>query len=219
MMRGGRGTPAIKRLFDVAIALTGLTIGFPILCLIGIAIALENRGPVLYTQVRSGLNLRPFRMYKFRSMVVDAERHTGAVWAAETDPRVTRVGSVLRRTHLDETPQLINVLRGEMSIVGPRPERPAIVERLTASIPAYAKRCVVRPGITGLAQVRNGYDRSLETVRRKVRYDLHYIRRSGCLHLDLAIMAETLVVVFRGVLGGPKPPFSASQRRLTGEKA
>ena len=210
LLRGRCGTPATKRLLDVAIALIGLTIGFPILCLIAIAIAIESRGPVLYTQVRSGLNNRPFRMYKFRSMVVDAERDTGAVWAAAMDSRVTRVGAILRRTHLDETPQFVNVLRGEMSVVGPRPERPAIAERLTASIPAYAKRLAVPPGITGLAQVRNGYDFSVKSVRRKIRYDLCYIRRRGCLYLDLAILGETLAVLLQGAQ--PRDRRAASQR-------
>src|SRR5258705_152967 len=141
---------------------------------------------------------RPFRMYKFRTMVADAERGTGPVWATDGDPRITRLGAILRSTHLDEVPQFLNVLRGEMSIVGPRPERPALVERLAASIPGYEDRCAVLPGITGLAQVRSGYDRSIGTVRRKLRYDRYYIRRRGCLSMDLRIMTATFMVMCQG---------------------
>ena len=168
------------------------------LCLIGIAIALESRGPVLFSQERVGLNGRTFWMYKFRSMVLDAERESGPVWASETDPRVTRVGSFLRRTHLDELPQLINVLLGEMSVVGPRPERPAMVERLVKIVPGYDERCAVLPGITGLAQVRHGYDRSTKTVRQKLRYDRCYMRRRGSFALDLKIMAATVALMIHG---------------------
>jgi len=189
----------------------GLTIGFPVLCLIGIAISLESRGPVLFSQERVGLNGRTFRMYKFRSMVVDAERESGPVWSSETDPRVTRVGSVLRRTHLDELPQLINVLLGDMSVVGPRPERPAMVERLTKSVPGYDERWTVLPGITGLAQVRHGYDRSTKTVRQKLRYDRCYIRRRGSFALDLKIMAATVALLFHE--GGPRKPHPVTRPR------
>src|SRR3954470_17031017 len=128
-------TPAPKRFLDVTTALLGLTLGLPFLILIGLVIAIESRGSVLYAQERVGLKGRVFRMYKFRSMVLDAERESGPVWATEADPRITRVGGILRRTHLDELPQLLNVLRGEMSVVGPRPERPAMVERLSRLVP------------------------------------------------------------------------------------
>ena len=197
----GCGTLTPKRLLDIGVAVVGLSLGLPIFCLVAAAIYLESPGPVFYTQTRAGYRMRPFRMYKFRSMRVDAERDTGPVWATNADPRATRVGAWLRRTHLDETPQLLNVLRGEMSVVGPRPERPAIVEQLIASVPRYADRAAVLPGITGLAQVRNGYDCSLQTVRRKLRYDLHYIRRGGRPRFDLAIMTRTLVVMVRRARG------------------
>jgi lipopolysaccharide/colanic/teichoic acid biosynthesis glycosyltransferase len=197
-------TPAPKRFLDVVTALVGLALGLPVLVLIGIAIALESRGSVLYSQERVGRGGRTFRMYKIRSMIVDAERDSGPVWATETDPRVTRVGFVLRRTHLDELPQLLNVLRGEMSIVGPRPERPAMVERLTRLVPRYQDRWAVLPGITGLAQVRHVYDESTKTVRQKLRYDRCYIGRRGSFSLDLKIMAATVALMMNG--GGLKKP-------------
>jgi lipopolysaccharide/colanic/teichoic acid biosynthesis glycosyltransferase len=211
-------TPAPKRFLDIATALIGLTIGFPILCLIGIAIALESRGSVLYSQERVGLNGRTFRMYKFRSMIVDAERECGPVWASDTDPRVTRVGSILRRTHLDELPQLINVLCGEMSMVGPRPERPAMVDRLAKIVPGYNERWAVPPGITGLAQVRHGYDKSNKTVRQKLRYDRCYIRRHGSLALDLKIMAATVALMIHGGDLRKSTPV-AQPRALSGKEA
>jgi lipopolysaccharide/colanic/teichoic acid biosynthesis glycosyltransferase len=198
------GTPAPKRLLDILTALATLTLGFPVLCLIGLAVALESRGPILYSQERVGLNGRIFRMYKFRSMVPDAERECGPVWCSEDDPRVTRVGWILRRTHLDELPQVLNVLCGEMSIVGPRPERPAIVDRLVKVVPGYHERCAVLPGITGLAQVRHVYDESAKTVRQKLRYDRCYIRRRGCFALDLKIMAATVALMIHG--GGVRKP-------------
>ena len=196
-------TPAPKRILDVTFALVVLTAGLPVLCLIALAIALESRGSVLFSQVRVGFRGRTFRMYKFRSMVCDAERDTGPVWASETDPRVTRVGSILRRTHLDELPQLFNVLRGEMSVVGPRPERPALVERLSRLVPGYDDRWIALPGITGLAQVRHVYDQSTKTVRQKLRYDRCYIRRAGSLALDLKIMAATVALMLGA---GPRKP-------------
>jgi lipopolysaccharide/colanic/teichoic acid biosynthesis glycosyltransferase len=220
-------TPAPKRFLDVFAALFGVIFGFPVLCLIGVAIALESRGPILYSQERVGLKGRTYRMYKFRSMVVDAERESGPVWCRENDPRVTRVGSILRQTHLDELPQLLNVLRGEMSIVGPRPERPAMVERLTETVPGYHERWAVLPGITGLAQVRHVYDQSTKTVRQKLRYDRCYIRRRGSFAVDLKIMAATVVLM---IGGGPRksspatltlrrPPALTSGRVLAAKEA
>ncbi|HEU4725959.1 MAG TPA: sugar transferase [Candidatus Eisenbacteria bacterium] len=140
---------------------------------------------------------RPFKIYKFRSMVTDAEKHTGAVWAAKNDSRITRVGSFLRKTRLDEFPQLWNVLRGDMSIVGPRPERAKFVVELTQTLPDYPQRCNTLPGITGLAQVKWQYDTSIETVNRKLEYDLYYVRHRRLL-LDLKIMAQTVKVMARG---------------------
>ena len=213
-------TPAPKRFLDVVTALAGLTLGFPVLVLIGIAIVLESRGSVLYSQERVGRSGRTFRMYKFRSMIVDAERDSGPVWSTETDPRVTRVGFLLRRTHLDELPQLLNVLRGEMSIVGPRPERPAMVERLTRLVPRYQDRWAVLPGITGLAQVRHVYDESTKTVRQKLRYDRCYIGKRGSFSLDLKIMAATVALMMSG--GGLKKPGAPGPPRprpLSGKEA
>jgi len=209
----GCGTPAPKRFLDIVTAIIGLTIGLPVLILVGIAIALESSGSVLYSQERVGLNGCIFRMFKFRSMVSDAERDSGPVWATETDPRVTRVGALLRRSHLDELPQLLNVLRGEMSVVGPRPERPAMVARLAKLVPGYHERWAVLPGITGLAQVRYVYDRSTKTVRQKVRYDRCYIRRRGSFALDLKIMAATVALMAGG--GMRKSPRT---RVLTGTR-
>ncbi len=212
--------PAPKRFLDVAVALLGLTLGLPILIVIGMVIALESRGPVLYSQERVGHRGRRFRMYKFRSMVVDAERDSGPVWAGECDPRVTRVGALLRQTHLDELPQLWNVLRGEMSVVGPRPERPAMAERLTELVPGYQERWAVLPGITGLAQVRHIYDKSTKTVKQKLRYDRCYIRGRGRFALDLQIMAATVALMVHG--GGIRkaPPAPRLRpRTLAGKEA
>ena len=211
-----RETPAPKRILDFLTALFGLVIGFPVFCLIGIAIAIESRGSVLYSQERCGLNGRPFRMYKFRSMVADAERHSGPVWCSESDPRVTRVGAFLRKTHLDELPQLFNVIRGEMSVVGPRPERPAMVEVLTRILPSYHERWTVLPGITGLAQVRYVYDQSTKTVRQKLRYDRCYIRRRGSFAFDLRIMAATVALMISG--GSPRKPTVPTRQRAVAAK-
>lgn len=137
---------------------------------------------------------KPFEVFKFRTMVYDAEKRCGPVWATVNDPRVTRLGRLLRKTRLDEIPQLINVIRGEMLIVGPRPERPFFIEKLSREIDGYTRRLDVLPGITGLAQVENGYDGSIDDVRSKVRYDLEYIRRSS-LRSDLKIMLRTVGVV------------------------
>ncbi len=200
-------TPPPKRILDVALVLAVLTLGFPILCLIALAIALESRGSVIFPQERVGFCGRAFRMYKFRSMVPDAERETGPVWASDSDPRVTRVGAILRRTHLDELPQFFNVLRGEMSIVGPRPERPALVGRLSKLVPGYDDRWAALPGITGLAQVRHVYDHSTKTVRQKLRYDRCYIRRKGSFSLDLKIMAATVALMLGA---GPRKPAPAA---------
>ena len=204
-------TPAPKRFLDVSVSLLGLTLGLPVLFLIGAAVALESRGSILYAQERVGRNGKSFRMYKFRSMVMDAERESGPVWSHERDPRVTRVGSILRRTHLDELPQLLNVLRGEMSVVGPRPERPVLVERLNQAVPGYHERWAVLPGITGLAQVRHGYDESTKTVKQKLRYDRCYIRRKGSFALDLKIMAATMGLMLSGA---PRKSAPAPRRPL-----
>jgi len=208
----------LKRTLDVTCASLGMMILTPFFAIIGILIKLDSPGPVFYVQERIGLNRRrsrnggpptgsdrrradgfgrPFTIYKLRSMVVDAERNTGPIWAAAKDPRVTRVGRFLRKTRLDETPQLWNVLRGDMSLVGPRPERAVFVHSLVEALPEYPKRNQALPGITGLAQVKSRYDSSIETVDRTLQYDLYYVRH-GRLLLDLKIMAATVKVVARG---------------------
>jgi exopolysaccharide biosynthesis polyprenyl glycosylphosphotransferase len=183
-----------KRAVDLVIAIICLTALLPFYILIALAVWLESGSPVLFTQERAGLRGRPFVMFKFRTMVANAEQDTGPVWAGTNDARVTRVGTLLRRTHLDELPQFWNVLRGEMSVVGPRPERPCFLAKLDKEIPGFSSRCNVKPGITGLAQVRNGYTQSTRAARRKFRYDLHYIR-NYCFLLDLKIMARTIQVL------------------------
>jgi lipopolysaccharide/colanic/teichoic acid biosynthesis glycosyltransferase len=210
-----------KRVLDVVVAGSALLILSPVMLLIAVAIPLESRGPVFYTQARVGLNRRrrsptplggherrrqtlhgrPFMIYKFRSMIRGAEEGTGAVWATREDPRVTRVGRIIRRTHLDELPQLWNVILGDMSIVGPRPERPEIVERLVILVPGYERRFGALPGITGLAQVEYCYDHNLQTALRKLQFDLYYLRNGGML-LDVKIMAATVVVMARANGGG-----------------
>jgi lipopolysaccharide/colanic/teichoic acid biosynthesis glycosyltransferase len=201
------------RAMNVCIAAVVLFVALPLLVLIAVAIKLSSRGPVFYLQERVGLDRRqpgvgagnfrrtrdlggrPFTIYKFRTMVVDAERHSGAVWATQDDPRVTAVGRFLRQYRLDELPQLLNVVRGDMNIVGPRPERPTIFAELRQHIAEYPLRQRAKPGITGLAQIHHHYDRSMEDVRTKVRYDLEYIRRQS-LWEDLRIMVQTIPVVF-----------------------
>ena len=191
------------RLLDVAIGSVGLCLTLPLLALISLAIALDRTGPILFRQQRVGRGGRLFPMFKFRTMVLDAERGTGAVWARPEDPRVTRVGAFLRRSHLDELPQLWNVLRGDMSLVGPRPERPEFVQELRKLIPNYMDRCGVPPGITGLAQLRVGYDTSLLTVRRKVRYDRVYIRKRG-FRLYVELLVRTAVHCAVQCAGAPR---------------
>ena len=168
-----------KRGFDIAGALLGLAAGSVLFPLIALAIRLDSPGPVLFRQLRIGRALPDrvelFWMIKFRTMRQDAEKLSGAVWAQKEDPRITRVGRFLRKTRLDELPQLWNVLRGDMSLIGPRPERPGFYQKLERAIPYFAERTYgLRPGITGLAQVRQGYDRDIEDVRSKVSYDHAY---------------------------------------------
>ena len=188
-----------KRGMDVLAALIGLMILAPVIALVAIAVRLTSSGPALYRQRRVGYNGRVFVIHKFRSMRVDAEAVTGAVWSVENDPRVTPIGRFLRRTRLDEVPQLWNVLVGDMSIVGPRPERPEFVADLTAQIPFYGQRHVVRPGLTGWAQVRHSYGSSVEDALQKLQYDLFYIKHLS-IALDMFICLETLktVLVRRG---------------------
>lgn len=163
----------------------------PLMVLCAIIVRVCSRGPVLFVQVRLGKDGRPFRMYKLRTMYADAEHQTGAVWASKGDPRVIPACRWMRRSHVDELPQLLNILKGEMSLVGPRPERPEITEELKKHYPHIHQRLEVRPGLTGLAQVKNGYDTTVEGFRHKLDLDLEYIRNRKW-SLDLKILAATL---------------------------
>jgi lipopolysaccharide/colanic/teichoic acid biosynthesis glycosyltransferase len=178
-----------KRAFDLIVSVLLCTVALPLILLSVFLVKLTSRGPVFYTQIRLGLNGQPFRIYKIRSMVVDSEKG-GACWSKPGDPRVTWIGRILRRTHLDELPQLWNVLCGDMSLVGPRPERPEFVPSLEQAIPRYRDRLQVRPGLTGLAQVQLPPDTDLESVRRKLACDLYYIRHLS-MWLDIRLIFVT----------------------------
>ncbi|MEO5872501.1 MAG: sugar transferase [Gemmatimonadaceae bacterium] len=204
----------VSRFVNVAIAVLVAVVLAPVFALVALAIRLTSKGPVFYSQVRVGVDRRyrethttdhrgydhggkPFMMFKFRTMGVDAEADGRAVWAAKADPRITPIGRVLRKTRLDELPQLFNVIRGDMNIVGPRPERPTIFADLRRNIPEYPMRQRVKPGITGWAQINQAYDACEEDVRRKVKLDLEYMKRQSLAH-DLRIMTMTLpVMIFR----------------------
>ena len=178
-------------------SLLGLVVFLPVLPLIAAAIKLTSPGPVFFRQKRVGRNGSVFTCYKFRTMRVHAEDDIGPTWASDDDPRVTGVGRWLRRARLDETPQLWNVLRGEMAFVGPRPERPEFVEWLSREIPYYHLRHVIRPGITGWAQIRYQYGASLEESKEKLKYDLYYIKHLS-LSFDLVIMLESAKIMLLG---------------------
>jgi lipopolysaccharide/colanic/teichoic acid biosynthesis glycosyltransferase len=195
-VQAGVLSDAVRRARDVLGCLVLLVLVMPLLLVVACLIKLETRGPLLYRQDRVGLHRRVFTLLKFRSMRVDAEA-CGPCWAALRDPRVTRVGAFLRASRIDELPQLLNVLRGEMSLIGPRPERPQFTEQLARIIPSYDDRARMLPGITGWAQVNYPYGASVEDARIKSTYDLHYIRNRSAL-LDLYILIATVqVVVFR----------------------
>jgi len=186
----------LKRVMDITIVAISLVLLAPILLLISLFIKIDSSGPVFYKQRRLGFRGKEFTLYKFRSMISDAEKDTGPVWASKNDERITRVGRILRPFRLDELPQLFNVLKGDMSFVGPRPERPAFVEELKKSIPLYTLRLNVHPGITGLAQVKHTYDTSIEDVKKKLSYDLQYINNMS-LKLDLKIFLKTILTVLK----------------------
>jgi sugar transferase (PEP-CTERM system associated) len=190
---------AAKRALDLAFAIVGLIVGFPIMLLVGVLVKCTSRGAMFYHQTRVGLKGREFTVHKFRTMCEDAERTTGPVWSTANDSRVTPIGRLLRRTRLDEMPQLWNVLKGEMSFVGPRPERPGFVRELTERIPYYGQRHVLKPGVTGWAQIRYTYGASVEDAIEKLQYDLYYIKNLS-IALDLVILLETLktVIMRRG---------------------
>ncbi len=215
----------LKKILDVLGGFLGLIIAIPIFLIVPIVIKLNSNGAIFYTQDRVGINRRkrnrraynadltednrrrerrkedlcgkPFKVIKFRTMVKNAEKSSGPVWATQNDCRITRVGKILRKTRVDEVPQLLNVLMGDMSLVGPRPERPFFVKDLSQKVPGYKIRLRVRPGITGLAQVNNGYDSSLESVKSKVHSDITYIR-TWTIWSDIKILMKTVVVVITG---------------------
>lgn len=215
----------LKRLLDFAGAAIGLALLSFIFLILSLLIKLDSKGPVFYYQIRIGRNRRrksrrtltaetridrryndrrkqdlhgqPFVIYKFRTMREDAEKKCGPVWATDNDPRITTVGKFLRETHLDELPQLLNILRGEMSFVGPRPERPHFVSQFSHQIPDYTKRLKMKPGLTGLAQVNCGYDNSMESVMNKLKYDLEY-NQNGSLYSYLKIIVMTIYQTFIG---------------------
>ena len=222
-------TKRIKRAIDIIGALIGITLLFPVMLLIAVAVKLSSPGEAIFSQTRVGLNRRRrsqadrrasrgtfqfsdrrsraerrrqighgrlFTLYKFRTMVVDAEKN-GAQFASQNDPRVTKLGKFMRLTRLDELPQLWNVLRGDMSLVGPRPERPEFIEELSREVPNYLDRLQLKPGVTGVAQIVNGYDNNIDSFKRKVAYDLLYLRNC-CLLNDIKILLRTVVVVFTG---------------------
>ena len=186
-----------KRILDFLVAFFALVAGLPLWLLVALAVWLEDKGPVFYSQDRVGKDGRVFRFHKFRSMIPNAEKATGPVWAQKNDPRITTVGSIIRKLRIDEVPQLWNVLRGEMSLVGPRPERPYFVERLAAEIPLYRRRLLVTPGITGWAQTKHAYDQTLDDVREKLKYDLYYIENMS-LRFDFLIILRTIWVMLTG---------------------
>ncbi len=214
-----------KKVLDIGVATIGLILALPIFIIIPILIKLNSRGPVFYTQERIGLNRRkrhrriyrsevgresrlrerrrdnylgkPFKVIKFRTMVNDAEKKSGPVWATKNDARVTRIGKILRKTRIDEVPQLLNVIKGDMSMVGPRPERPKFVRELVYKVPHYEARLRVKPGVTGLAQVNSGYDTSIESVVDKVGHDINYIE-NWSIFSDLKILVKTVGVVITG---------------------
>lgn len=187
----------LKRLMDIALSVIAITFCLPVLAFVALLIKLTSPGPIVYTQRRVGKDGNIFRIYKLRTMRSDAEKTSGAVWAQENDPRITPIGRILRKSHFDEVLQFYNVLKGDMSIVGPRPERPEIVTDLAQKVGNYDKRLIVKPGITGLSQVRWSYDETIEDVKKKVKYDLLYIKKM-CVMFDLRIMAKTFVVMTTG---------------------
>jgi sugar transferase (PEP-CTERM system associated) len=187
----------MKRGFDLICSTIILTVSFPVMVLTAVLIYLEDRSPIFYSQERVGLDGNPFNVLKFRSMRNDAEKGGKPQWAAQNDPRVTRVGNFIRKTRIDELPQILNVFKGEMSFVGPRPERPYFVEQLIDVVPYYNVRHSIKPGITGWAQVRYGYGASADDALQKLQYDLYYVKNNS-LFLDILILIDTLkVVLFR----------------------
>jgi exopolysaccharide biosynthesis polyprenyl glycosylphosphotransferase len=182
---------------DLSFGILGLVLSLPLMAAVALAVRLDSQGPILYRQLRVGRMGKCFHVLKFRSMITDAEKHTGARWAHENDPRVTRIGRLLRKYRLDELPQFWNVIRGDMSFVGPRPERPEFVRELRKEIPYYDERHSVRPGLTGWAQVQYSYGASIEDAFNKLEYDLFYLKNMSFI-FDLAIVFQTIRIVIGG---------------------
>ena len=195
--RRSRYALAFKRLIDLCMGLLGLAIALPIMAVVGPCVRLDSRGPILFRQRRVGLEGQCFELMKFRTMREDAEADGVARWAEQNDPRVTRIGGFLRKYRFDELPQFVNVIRGEMSLVGPRPERPEFVDRLRAEIPFYDERHTLRPGITGWAQICYPYGATVEDALRKLEYDLFYLKNVSIL-FDIAIVLQTVKIVLWG---------------------
>ena len=198
---------AVKRVIDIAVALSLTIVTLPLMLVTAVAIRIDSRGPVFYRQERTGLHGETFTLFKFRSMATDAEVAGKPQWAQKRDPRVTRVGAFIRASRIDELPQLFNVLRGEMSMIGPRPERPLFVDELAKVIPFYDHRGYVKPGLTGWAQVNYPYGASVEDAREKLAYDLYYVKNRGVL-LDMVILLSTVrhsVPRRRALSGSAKP--------------
>ena len=196
-------TLAIKRFIDLTASLSLLVISLPLWPVIALGIKIDSKGPVFYTQKRVGRNDRLFSLIKFRSMIKRAEEN-GPVWAEENDKRVTQVGRILRALHMDELPQLLNVIKGDMSLVGPRPERPEFVKELEKQIPNYSLRHRAKPGITGWAQVNFPYASSFEDSKKKLEYDLYYVSRMS-LFFDSKILLRTIPRIFSGAGKSDKP--------------
>jgi len=187
----------VKRGLDILVSLVMLLLTLPFLIMIGLAVRLTSPGPGIYRQKRVGRNGKIFTIYKFRTMLDNAEKHSGPTWATKDDPRVTKLGYWLRKLRVDEVPQFLNVLKGDMSLVGPRPERPHFVEQFSTQIPLYTRRLRVRPGITGWAQVKWKYDTSLDDVKEKTKFDLFYIENAS-LRMDAKILINTMITVIKG---------------------
>jgi exopolysaccharide biosynthesis polyprenyl glycosylphosphotransferase len=205
----------LKRIMDVFVSALGLVLSLPLSLLAMLAIRIDSKGPLLYRQRRSGLDGREYIVLKFRTMIAGAETFSGAVWAGANDARVTRVGRFLRLSRIDEIPQLINVLRGEMSLVGPRPERPEFIEQLSNAIPFYQERLFVPPGVTGWAQVKYPYAASIHAARRKLQFDLYYIKHMS-LFLDILILLRTCKTILVGMRhSGDDLPQEDEERLVT----
>lgn len=187
----------LKRIFDLILTIPFLILFIPLAIIIAMAIKIESKGPILYKQVRVGKDFCKFKTIKFRSMQHNAEEKTGPKWAETDDPRITKVGSFLRRFRLDEVPQFLNVLIGDMSIIGPRPERPYFVDQLSKEYPFYHRRLSVLPGISGWSQIKQSYDQNIDDIRQKLKFDFYYIENLS-FGLDLKIMISTIWVMFSG---------------------